>query len=101
MLDKLEEEIGELRAEIAGGGKPARVADEMGDLLFVLVNLARHLKVDPETALRGCNTKFERRFNFIESLLAAEGRAPKDATLDEMEALWLRAKAKERGTPGA
>jgi len=96
VLDKLEEEIGELRAEIDQGGTPARVADEVGDLLFVLVNLARHLKVDPETALRGCNAKFERRFNFIEASLAAEGRAPKDATLDEMEELWVRAKKAER-----
>jgi ATP diphosphatase len=96
VLDKLEEEIGELRTEIDQGGKPERVADEMGDLLFVLVNLARHLKVDPETALRGCNAKFERRFTFIEAALAAEGRSPKDATLDEMEALWLRAKLQER-----
>ncbi|MBL8706488.1 MAG: nucleoside triphosphate pyrophosphohydrolase [Rhodospirillales bacterium] len=96
VLDKLEEEIAELRAEIDQGGKPERVADEVGDLLFVLANLARHLKVDPETALRGCNAKFERRFNFIEQSLAAQGRAPKDATLEEMEALWLRAKLQER-----
>jgi len=101
VLDKLAEEIAELRAEIDQGGTPERVADEVGDLLFVLANLARHLKVDPETALRGCNAKFERRFNFIEASLAAEGRAPKDATLEEMEALWLRAKARERGSPGA
>ena len=96
VLDKLEEEIAELRAEIAEGGKPARVADEMGDLLFVLVNLSRHLKVDPETALRGCNAKFERRFAFIERALAAESRSPKDATLEEMEALWQAAKRDER-----
>lgn len=95
VLDKLEEEIGELRAEIDQGGTPERVADEVGDLLFVLANLARHLKVDPESALRGCNAKFERRFAFIERSLAAEGRAPKDATLDEMEALWVRAKLQE------
>jgi len=96
VLDKLEEEIRELRAEIDQGGTPARVADEVGDLLFVLANLARHLKVDPEAALRGCNAKFERRFRFIEEALAAEGRTPKEASLDEMESLWQAAKRREK-----
>jgi MazG family protein len=101
VLDKIEEEIAELRAELKSGGKPARpdparVTDEIGDLLFALVNLARHLKTDPETALRGCNEKFERRFKAIEQALAAEGRSPKDAGLEEMEALWQDAKRRER-----
>ena len=105
ILDKIEEEIGELRVEIhaaadAGGHGPAhdRVADELGDLLFALANLARRLEVDPEAALRGANAKFDRRFRRIEELLAAEGRVPTDATLDEMEALWCQAKREERTT---
>ncbi len=96
VLDKIEEEIGELRAELKSGGKPDRMADEIGDLLFALANLARHLKIDPETALRGCNEKFERRFRSIEQALAEQGRSPKDASLEEMEALWQDAKRKER-----
>ncbi|MCC6469273.1 MAG: nucleoside triphosphate pyrophosphohydrolase [Alphaproteobacteria bacterium] len=95
VLDKIEEEIGELRAELDKGAPPARVEDEVGDLLFALANLARHLKVDPETALRGCNAKFERRFHAIERALAAEGRTPRDASLEEMEALWVEAKRRE------
>jgi nucleoside triphosphate diphosphatase len=91
ILDKLEEELRELRAELASGDT-RRIEDEFGDVLFVVVNLARHLKLDPETALRSTNAKFERRFRFIEAQLAAEGRAPDGASLDEMEALWQRAK---------
>ena len=97
ILDKIEEEIRELRQEMDGGSAPERVADEMGDLLFALVNLARRLKVEPESALRGTNAKFERRFHRIEALLAEQGRTPKDATLDEMEAFWQQAKREERG----
>ncbi|MDB5365646.1 MAG: MazG family protein [Rhodospirillales bacterium] len=91
ILDKLEEELRELRAELAAGDT-RRIEDELGDVLFVVVNLARHLKIDPEAALRGTNGKFERRFRFIEDRLAAEGRRPDGATLDEMEMLWQRAK---------
>jgi len=76
-----------------------RVADEVGDLLFAVANLARHLRVDPEAALRGANAKFERRFAHIESRLGGDGRAPADATLDEMEALWSEAKQRERQAP--
>jgi len=65
--------------------------------MFALVNLARHLDVDPETALRNTNLKFERRFASIEDALAAYGKTPQDATLDEMDALWDAAKATERG----
>ena len=69
---------------------------EVGDLLFAVVNLARHLRVDPEAALRGANAKFERRFAHIEARLGEGGRAPADATLDEMEALWSEAKQREK-----
>lgn len=96
VLDKIEEEIGELRAEISGDGDPARREDEIGDLIFALSNLARHLDIDPESALRRTNLKFERRFRRIEALLAEQGRSPAEASLDEMEALWVRAKAEER-----
>jgi ATP diphosphatase len=98
VLDKIEEEIRELRAELDQGAAPARVADEIGDLLFALVNLARHLAVDAETALRGCNAKFERRFRAIERALAARGRTLGEASLEEMEALWVEAKRLE--SPG-
>jgi nucleoside triphosphate diphosphatase len=91
VLDKLEEEAAELRRELPGAD-PARLADEVGDLLFVLANLARKLDLDPEAVLRGANAKFERRFNAVEQSLAAEGKAPADATLDEMEAAWTAAK---------
>jgi MazG family protein len=96
VLDKIDEEIGELRAELDSGAKHDAVEDEVGDLLFALANLARHLKVDPEAALRRCNAKFERRFRAIEASLAAEGRRPENASLEEMEALWQRAKQAER-----
>ena len=93
VIDKIEEELGELRAELAAGAlDPARVADELGDVLFAVANLARHCKVDPEAALRSTNDKFERRFRYIEQRLAEQGRKPADATLEEMEALWQEAK---------
>ncbi len=95
IFDKIDEEIGELRREIADGGKPARLEDELGDLLFAVVNLARHLKLDPEQALRGASRKFERRFRRIEERLAAAGKSPEAAGLDEMEAEWQRVKAEE------
>ena len=95
VLDKLAEEAAELRAELPGAD-PTRLADEVGDLLFVLANLARKLELDPEACLRGANAKFERRFGAIEEGLAAEGRGPADASLEEMEALWQAAKRAER-----
>jgi ATP diphosphatase len=95
VLDKIDEEIGEIRDELADGASAERMTDEIGDLMFVCINLARHGKVDVETALRGVNAKFERRFRRIEALLAAEDRAPDDATLEEMDRLWNRAKAEE------
>jgi ATP diphosphatase len=96
VLDKLDEESRELRAELAAGSKDA-IRDEFGDLAFVMVNLARHAEVDPETALKQANSKFRRRFNGIEAVLAAEGRTPADAPLDELEALWRDEKRKEKG----
>ncbi len=98
ILDKIAEEVGELRQEMTAPQRDAdRVEDELGDLLFACVNLARHLEVDPESALRRTNAKFERRFRRVEALLAADGKHPEQATLDEMEALWEQAKREERG----
>jgi len=95
VIDKIEEELGELRAELAAGTvDQARLADELGDVLFAVANLARHCKVDPEAALRATNDKFERRFRYIERRLAEAGRKPVDASLEEMEALWQEAKAR-------
>jgi nucleoside triphosphate diphosphatase len=96
VLDKVEEEIAELRAELKQQANRDRLTDEIGDLLFATVNLARHLDVDGEAALRQANAKFERRFRAIEEELRARGRRLKDASLDEMEALWQLAKAAER-----
>jgi ATP diphosphatase len=96
VLDKIAEEVTEIRHEMTIGGGPERMRDEVGDLLFAVVNLARHLEVDPEGALRGANLKFERRFRRIEALLSAAGREAKDASLDELERLWLQAKTEER-----
>ena len=95
VLAKIAEEADEIEAEIAKGDRTAAQA-EVGDLLFAVVNLARHLGIDPETALRGSNQKFERRFAAIERVLAARGKAPAQATLTEMEELWTAAKAAER-----
>jgi nucleoside triphosphate diphosphatase len=95
VVAKLREEIAEVEAEI-GDRSAERLSDEIGDLLFAAVNLARHLDVDPEAALRGSNAKFERRFTHIEQRLAESGRKPEGADLDEMEALWLEAKGLER-----
>jgi ATP diphosphatase len=94
VLLKLGEEIAEVEAEIAGGS-PEALAGEVGDVLFAAVNLARHLGVDPEAALRGANAKFERRFAHIERRLSESGRKPESADLDEMEALWAEAKGFE------
>jgi MazG family protein len=94
VTDKIAEETREL-AEAAASGKPAKVAEEFGDLLFAMANLARHLKLDPEDALRAANAKFVRRFKAIEAGLAAQGRKPEEASLEEMEALWQQAKKAE------
>jgi len=95
VIDKLHEELGEIEAEIAvEDPQKDRIEDEVGDLLFVVANLARHLDIDPEKALRRTNEKFCRRFAHIEQSLAAENRTPEDATLAEMEALWQEAKSR-------
>ena len=95
VLAKIEEEIGELREEVAAGDAD-RLEDEMGDVLFAVVNLARHLGVDPETALRRSNAKFERRFRGVEDRLAAQGLTPDEAGLDAMEAIWVGIKLAEK-----
>jgi len=93
VIDKIEEELAELRSELtAGKVDQARTADELGDVLFAVANLARHCKVDPEAALRATNDKFERRFRYIERRLGDQGRKPAEASLEEMEALWQEAK---------
>ena len=103
VLDKVREETDELATALVqardGAGAASEsdaVAEEFGDLLFVYANLARHLDVDPEAALRAANAKFERRFRRIEALLAEAGRTPDEASLSEMDALWDQAKAEER-----
>ncbi len=95
ILDKIEEEALELKNEITAGAKPDRIEDELGDLFFALVNLARHLEADPEAALRHTNAKFERRFHAIEQSFAPTGRDLSEASLDELEAAWQAAKISE------
>ncbi|MFS2149612.1 nucleoside triphosphate pyrophosphohydrolase [Rhizobium sp. Rhizsp42] len=95
ILDKIEEEIGELREALASGDH-GKVSDELGDLIFAVVNIGRHVKADPEQSLRGTNTKFRRRFNHIETSLEAQGETLEAATLERMEELWQAAKAIER-----
>lgn len=95
VFDKLDEEVAELKAEIAAGDLD-KAREEMGDLLFVVANLARKLGVEPEDALRGANAKFVRRFGFIEAELAKDGRTPDQSDLAEMDGLWDAAKAAER-----
>jgi len=95
VFEKLDEEIGELKEAPAG-----EIEGEIGDLLFVVVNLARFLKVDPEQALRKTNAKFRRRFAHVEAGLAALGKTPQQATIEEMEALWQDAKRGESKRDG-
>ena len=117
LFDKLEEEATELKDElrqlpslaqpvargVAGSGKPQvpealrhRLEEEVGDMFFVLVNIARYLSLDPESALKKTNRKFKRRFQWMEEQLRAGGRTPQQATVDELESLWQRAKQEER-----
>lgn len=91
---KVAEELQELRAAI-GAGNRQEIEEEVGDLLFACINLARHAGVDAEIALRGANAKFERRFRAVEAALRAEGRTPHDADLEEMDAHWDAAKGRE------
>jgi len=98
VLAKIREETDEIEAALDAGDE-AHAATEVGDLLFAVVNLARHLDADPEGILRDTNLKFERRFHFIEAALAQRGKKPQDATLAEMDALWNEAKAAEKAAP--
>ncbi|WP_299617044.1 nucleoside triphosphate pyrophosphohydrolase [Pelagibius sp.] len=97
VFEKIEEEIAEIKEAMDQGHDPDRLEDEVGDLLFVVVNLARHLKIDPESALRRTNAKFERRFRAMESKLADTGRRAEDQSLDALEDLWQAVKREERG----
>ncbi len=97
VLDKIQEELDELRAEVESGGGPDRVGAEIGDLLFSVANLCRHTRQDPESALRRTNAKFERRFRHVEERLRQQGRTVADARLEELDVLWDEAKQLERG----
>ena len=99
VLDKLTEEAREV-VEARDRLGPEALAEEVGDLIFVVANIARHLKVDPEAALRAANAKFTRRFARIEDWLAEAGKTPAESNLDEMDALWDRAKAEEKAERG-
>ena len=94
VLEKLHEELDEFESARRAGSQD-QMEDELGDLLFVLVNLARFVKVDPEQALRRTNAKFRRRFGHVETQLAARGRTPADSNIEEMESLWQQAKSHE------
>jgi ATP diphosphatase len=98
VVDKVREELDEV-LEAMSENDPEAISEEIGDLLFVVSNLARHLKVDPETALRAANGKFERRFRFIEQALREAGRNMEDCALEELDALWGEAKKLEKQTP--
>ncbi len=95
VLDKIEEEIGELRAEVESGSGRDRLEDELGDILFAIANLARHFEIDPEAALRGTNDKFTRRFRMVEERFGGDPQALSQASLEEMESAWHAAKADE------
>lgn len=98
-LDKLEEEIGELRREISNAadrpGNLNEIANEIGDVLFCIVNVCRYLDIDPENSLRSTNAKFERRFRYVEHRLKEQGKTPERATLEEMDGLWEEGKKEE------
>src|SRR5262249_40396475 len=94
VLEKLREEIDEFE-QAQRAGSPAEVEDELGDLLFTMVNVARFVKVDPEQALRKTNAKFRRRFGYVEEKLGERGAAPSASNIEEMESLWRQAKSRE------
>lgn len=96
VFDKVREELDEVSVEIDRGSDPARLEDELGDVLFTCVNLARKLGTDPETALRRTNAKFERRFRDVETYAAEDGKPLSDLDIEALEALWVRAKEAER-----
>ncbi len=95
VLDKVHEELDELTEELDGGADPARVEEELGDLLFACANLGRHLKADPEQALRAANRKFERRFAQVETIVRERGQDPQAVGLEELEAAWQESKRRE------
>ncbi len=95
VLQKIDEELAELRAEVSEGGARARISEEYGDLLFVVANLARHLDLDPEAALRQANQKFSRRFNLVEAKVQEKGLQFGRASLAELDRLWDEVKAEE------
>lgn len=96
VMQKVREESEELAQEIDGGGDSQRLSEELGDLLFVVANLGRKLTIDPESAIRSANAKFERRFAEIERRLKKDGRRPDDCSLQELDSLWEAVKAAER-----
>ncbi len=96
VIAKAHEELSEIEAEITVGAAHDRLEDELGDVLFAVANLARHVKVDPDAALRRTNAKFRHRFGTIEAFLAAQGRSLQDASLAEMEAIWQAAKGDDK-----
>ncbi|WP_417448920.1 nucleoside triphosphate pyrophosphohydrolase [Kordiimonas sp.] len=98
VLDKIREEAAELVEAAENNVDTTHIKEEMGDLLFVMANLARHLNLDPEEALRGTNAKFVRRFQRIEALLAEQGKTPSQSTLEEMDSLWTQVKTEEKTT---
>ena len=93
VFDKVREELDEVHDVIDNGGDPDRLEDELGDLLFTCVNLARKLGTDPETALRRTISKFERRFRAVEVMAAQDGKSMKEYDIDGLEAMWVKAKA--------
>ena len=95
VFEKIEEEIDEVKAEIASNGGQQRLFDEVGDLMFACTNLARKLNVDPEAALRATSQRFTRRFNWVEQMANDQNRLLEEMSLDEMEVLWVRAKEAE------
>jgi len=100
VLAKLDEEVAELKRAVAAGGDPAAVNDEVGDVFFAAVNVARLLGADPESALKAANRKFRRRFRHVEAGLRDRGRSPAESSLEEMDDLWNEAKARERESRG-
>jgi nucleoside triphosphate diphosphatase len=95
VIDKIHEELNEVQYEIDNGELAERLHDEIGDLLFACTNLARHLNIDPDSALASTNNKFKRRFEFIESQVLAQEKSLSDCNLDELDALWDKAKLLE------
>ncbi|MFC4270344.1 nucleoside triphosphate pyrophosphohydrolase [Sneathiella chungangensis] len=96
VFDKIVEELGELRTEIDDGGRKDRIAEEYGDLLFVLANLGRHLELDPETVLRDANRKFIRRFQKVEETIESKGKKIVESSLEEMDAIWNEIRIKDK-----